>query len=339
MSLFGLDRDENARVPLVYEPEKPVSAPVLHQLRDDLLRRHRRAFLAASPLLIVAGIGWAAAIANPRAYGGFAMLSFMIVLLVGHQGYEWWKLRRANPVALYEREQREAAERREDLIAHEARSAEILPLASIALTGTVVVVTAVQFLFAPGAIWLEAGALVKPAVKAGEWWRLLTCTYLHGNLVHISSNAGGLFALARLIETYDRRMRVPLVYLMSAFSGSLLSTALLSAPSLGASGGVLGLAGYLVAVGRRQGSPLPPWIRRQLLSTVGLTALLGGVAFFLIDNAAHGGGALAGAALGWALPLGQSSDRRDTADVLGAISALVLAAGALFTIARLLRLL
>jgi membrane associated rhomboid family serine protease len=146
-----------------------------------------------------------------------------------------------------------------------------------------------------------------------------------------------LFAFARLIETYDRRMRVPLIYLVSAIAGSLLSTALLAAPSVGASGGVLGLAGYVVAIGRRPGSALPAWARREMLNTLELTALMGMAAFFLIDNAGHAGGALAGAAIGLALRPGDSSARRDTGDNLGAIAALVLIAGALFTIARLLR--
>jgi membrane associated rhomboid family serine protease len=336
MAILGLDRDPQARAPLVFEPDRPVTPEVLRELRDDLVRRHRRAFLGASPLLLLALLGWLAAATNPRVFGGFGLLSLIVVLIVGQQGYQWWKLRRANPVVLYEREQRDAAQRREDLIAHQERSAEVLPIASIVLTSTIVVVTAVQFLFAP-ATWLAAGALVKPAVKAGEWWRLLTCTYLHGSLPHISSNAAALFAFARLIETYDRRMRVPLIYLVSAIAGSLLSTVLAAAPSVGASGGVLGLAGYLVAVGRRQGSPLPAWIRQQMLSTIGLTALLGAAAFFLIDNAGHAGGVLAGAALGATLPLGPPSGRRDADDILGAIAAMILGAGALFTIARLLQ--
>ena len=46
---------------------------------------------------------------------------------------------------------------------------------------------------------------------------------------------------------------------------------------------------------------------------------------------------LAGATLGATLPLGPPSGRRDADDILGAIAAMILGAGALFTIARLLQ--
>jgi rhomboid protease GluP len=203
----------------------------------------------------------------------------------------------------------------------------------------IAVVTSLEFyrvgMGMPVAEMLARAALVKPAVRAGEWWRLLTGTYLHGDLMHIGANASALFVLGRLVETYEGRLRVPLAYLSGALAGSILSTLLTSTTSLGASGGVLGLVGYLfVAAGRGGPGATPDWLRRDLKALLASTAFIGVAAFAFIDNAAHLGG-LAGGALA-ALAVGRAGpERARTMDAVGVAAAVVVIAGAAFTIARL----
>lgn len=311
----------------------PPSPRVIKRLHDDLIRERRRTLLKASPILLLAAFGWFAAITAPRQFGGLLILSLIAFVAVGRIAYEWIMLRRADPMALYEREQRQSEIQREEQIQHMLRSASVVPVASLSVAACIVLVTAVEFVMGiPQAV--GAAGLVKPAVRAGEWWRLLSATYLHGNLLHLVSNTGALMSLGPIIETYERRLRVPAIYLASAIAGSVLSTLLSSKPSIGASGGVLGLAGYLVVVaGRPGGTPL--WIRRHLASLIGSTALLGLAAFMFIDNAAHAGGAAAGAAIGhWMRRADQQT--RDWSDLAGTAAACILAAGAVLTILRLL---
>jgi len=325
-------------------PEPPMSADAIRELHQDLVRRKRRAFFSALPLLLLAAYAWAGALTDPRRFGGLALFAVLTAAMIGQIGYHWWTLRGTDPMLLYERESRDAAGHphrarrvhRAELIAHEARTARVVPAASLALTGTIVAVTAVQFIATPTSQWLAAAGLLKPAVKAGQWWRLLTYSYLHGSIMHIIANAGGLMMLGRLIETYDRRMRVPLIYLFAALGGSILSTLTFPQSSVGASAGILGLAGYLAVNAGRPASEAPEWIRRKMLSILGMTVLIGTAAYSFIDNAAHAGGALTGATLAFLLGPGRSSDPPDRADAFGAAAALVLAAGAVFTIARLL---
>lgn len=318
------------------EPSPPLSPGVIQQLHRDLVRRKRRAFLLASPLLVLAGTAWAAAYEDPRQFGGLAFFAAVIAAMIGQVGYAWWTVSRADPMQIYEREQREESRRYAELIAHEALSAEVVPYATFALTGTIAAVTAVQFLITPTSKWLQAGALVKPAVRAGEWWRLLTASYLHGSVMHIVANAGVLLMLGRLIEIYNRRLRVPLVYLASVVGGGLLSTFTFPQPASGASGGILGLAGYLLVTAWRPNAGTPEWIRSKMLAILGMTALTGLAAFFFIDNAAHAGGAVTGVLLGLALPPAQPSDPFDGVDALGIGAAAILAGGAVFTVMRLL---
>lgn len=311
----------------------PPSPAVIKRLHHDFIREKRRALLKASPILLLAVFGGFAAITAPRQFGGLLFLSLLAVVGVGRIAYDWIVLRRADPVALYEREQRQAEIERQEQVDHMLRAASVVPVASLSLAACIVLVTALEFVMGiPQAV--VAAGLVKPAVRAGDWWRLLSATYLHGNLLHLMSNLGALMSLGPIIETYERRLRVPAIYLASAIAGSVLSTLLSSKPSIGASGGVLGLAAYLVVVAGRPGGT-PVWIRRHMASLIGSTALLGLAAFMFIDNAAHAGGAAAGAAIGYWMRHVDQQDR-DWSDLAGTVAACILAVGAIATILRLL---
>ena len=318
------------------EPSPPLSPGVIEELHRDLVRRKRRAFFGALPLVLLAAFAWAGALTDPRRFGSLAFFAVITVALVGQMGYEWWTLRQADPMQLYQSAQHADAQRYADLVAHEAVSAHVRPYASYALTATIIAVTAVQFLLTPETKWRDAGALVKGATRAGEWWRVLTASFMHGNIMHIVVNAGGLLMLGRFIEIYNRRLRVPLVYLLSVAGGGLLSTLTFPQTSIGASGGILGLAGYLLVLAGRPKGGTPAWVRRKMLSILGMTALTGTAAFLSIDNAAHAGGAATGALLALILPPAEPSDPFDGVDMAGVIASAILAGGAVFTILRLL---
>jgi membrane associated rhomboid family serine protease len=332
VGLGRIDPPQHAAVD-VLDTAGPTPA-VLHELHHDLVRQKRLGFLKALPLLILGGFACAAAIMDFRTFGGLLTFAVVTIIGVGHIGYQWVTLRRADPLALYEREQREAEQRRVDQYEHAVRAADARPVATIALTSLITVVTIIEFFAGSFPHVLQAAALVKADVRTGQWWRLLTATYLHGNLLHLVGNMSALMALGTLVEIYDRRSRIPLVYLAAAISGSVLSTLATNRTSLGASGGVIGLAGYLFVLARKPSGAPPAWIQRKMKAMLVSTALMGLAAFYFIDNAAHLGGALAGAGVGFA-----TRDSRDAAtpslDAAGAVAAAILILGALFTIVRL----
>ena len=147
---------------------------------------------------------------------------------------------------------------------------------------------------------IKHAGLVKPLVWQGEVWRLFTGPMLHGNVWHILMNATSGISLALLIErTVNRHVLVPL-WLLGALGGSLCSVAFFpEQTSVGASGGLMGFVGFLAVMGWKRHQLLPPQFAVNILRSVAFMALFGLMAWAVIDNAAHAGGALTGALVGY----------------------------------------
>lgn len=87
---------------------------------------------------------------------------------------------------------------------------------------------------------LHWGANLAPLTFSGEWWRLLTCVFVHGSLLHIAFNMWCLWNLGALSESLYGRWTYLTVYLISGAGASLVSAAwhTLGPPSVGASGAI-----------------------------------------------------------------------------------------------------
>ncbi|HEX4945568.1 MAG TPA: rhomboid family intramembrane serine protease, partial [Blastocatellia bacterium] len=156
-------------------------------------------------------------------------------------------------------------------------------------------------LFAPNGGIYTAG-LVKPAVWQGEVWRLVTAGMLHGGLFHFWMNSASLLWLGRMTEAFTHRAYLPMVFILSILSGCLFSLWLSPGTiSVGASGGLMGLVGFLVTVGWRHKSAVPANFFQNLLVNLGMIAVVGFIGRDFIDNAGHLGGLVAGLLLGFGL--------------------------------------
>jgi len=132
-----------------------------------------------------------------------------------------------------------------------------------------------------------------------EWWRFLTAPFLHGNLLHWVMNAAAILYLGRRVELLARWPHVIIVMFGSAWVGGIATSYFLAAPSVGASGGIMGLLGFLLVFETLHKRLVPKSSRRRLVAAVIVTALMGALGFQFIDNAAHAGGLIAG--MGYAL--------------------------------------
>ena len=144
---------------------------------------------------------------------------------------------------------------------------------------------------------VAAGALVREAVRAGEWWRLVSATFLHGSLDHLISNAIGLFILGMACEHGFGRGQYVILYAASAVGGSVLSLLTSPGPSVGASGAIFGLQGAAIMLFRQHRDRLLVRDRRIgfVLLVWAVYSILGGILNPYVDNGAHLGGAVTGA--------------------------------------------
>ncbi|MBN1216612.1 MAG: rhomboid family intramembrane serine protease [Candidatus Lokiarchaeota archaeon] len=83
-----------------------------------------------------------------------------------------------------------------------------------------------------------------------EIWRLFTAMFLHADITHLFSNMLSLLIFGTTIETYYKviKIRYILIYFISGLIGNLFSLVFLplDSYSLGASGAILGLIGFIL---------------------------------------------------------------------------------------------
>ncbi|MBD0255211.1 MAG: rhomboid family intramembrane serine protease, partial [Cytophagales bacterium] len=96
---------------------------------------------------------------------------------------------------------------------------------------------------------LTWGANYRPLTVRGQWWRLLTSTFLHGGVLHLFMNLYGLLFVGLFLEPVLGRARLLLIYLLTGVLASLASLLWYPATvSVGASGAIFGLYGALLAL-------------------------------------------------------------------------------------------
>ena len=168
---------------------------------------------------------------------------------------------------------------------------------TVTLAACIVVVTAAQ-IFPDDAI--KSAGLVKPAVRSGEIWRLFTATLMHVNFTHFWLNFLALLHFSRIIEQTVQRAYVPLVFVLTAPLGSIFSVLFYpNTTSIGASGGLMGLLGFITMAAYFDKTRYPSKYVRQMIEAIILVGLFGLVGFAFVDNAGHFGGLVGGLILGW----------------------------------------
>ena len=162
------------------------------------------------------------------------------------------------------------------------------------------------FWHTPNGVQLAWGANFGPATQDGQWWRLFTALFIHFGVVHLALNMWALWDVGRLVEQVYGRWRFAILYMLSGLLGNLVSLALHGnqAVSGGASGAIFSLYGALLVFLWRERRNVERGEFRWLFGGAAVFAsLMLGVGFVVqgIDNAAHGGGLVAGALLGLVL--------------------------------------
>ena len=207
-----------------------------------------------------------------------------------------------------------------------------IPLTYLIIGLTVIVSLAASTTDETGVAIMNALALDKAAVAAGEWWRLLTVALVHApiqeNPLHLLLNMYALYLVGPIVERIYGWKLFGLMYVLCALTGGMASF-LFGGPetSVGASGAIFGLFGVMLAATRAH-HPLLDRRARGLVSQVGILIAINLVFDFAyngaggnIDIAAHLGGLAAGLWLGFVLVPGNVRTVRDLWQVPAAAGA------------------
>ena len=153
-----------------------------------------------------------------------------------------------------------------------------------------------------GDLLYNYGRLTMQDVTNGEWYRMITCLFLHGNVTHIASNMMMLFLLGNVVEKEMGHLKYFILYFGSGLAASGASLYLQSVHlalgeevvgSIGASGAIFGIMGaFLWILIRNHGRASNMSFVRVLFLVC--YCLFGGLTEARIDSAAHVGGLFAG---------------------------------------------
>ena len=149
----------------------------------------------------------------------------------------------------------------------------------------------------------ETGAVLRGDIVLGhEWWRLLTCCFVHFGLLHLGVNMYSLYVVGPLLERMWGTWRFLLLYLITGLAGSCAMVMLADARTVGAgaSGALWGLMASMVTwilLNRRflPGPLAATWLRQLAFIFLINVAITFGVPN--ISASAHFGGGIAGLVL------------------------------------------
>jgi rhomboid protease GluP len=148
-----------------------------------------------------------------------------------------------------------------------------------------------------------------PVFRFNRWWTVLSAGWLHGGLLHIGMNMWALRQIAPAVADVFGAGRMVIVYSVGSVAGFALSTlagAFLPGIlrggtfTVGASAGISGLIGAILAYGHRSGSSMA----RSYATSIIIQLAVMGFIIRGIDNYAHAGGIAGGyLAARWLDPL------------------------------------
>ncbi|RNC28799.1 MAG: Rhomboid protease GluP [Candidatus Dichloromethanomonas elyunquensis] len=141
------------------------------------------------------------------------------------------------------------------------------------------------------------GAKINPLIDSGQYWRLFTCVFIHGNFTHLFFNVYSLVVMGKFCENIFGHAKHLFIFVFSGVAGSYVSYLWSPYISIGASGAIFGLLGAIVAYGWNKKIFWRSGLITNLLLVLGINLFLG-LASTGIDNYAHLGGLLAGILLG-----------------------------------------
>jgi len=171
----------------------------------------------------------------------------------------------------------------------------------------------------PEPVLIAYGAKLNSLInEQHQWWRFVTPMFVHVNLLHVGVNMYSLWMIGPYVEKLYGSAKFVVFWVLTGIAG-VVASYLTVRPNLpanalgrflfknhdvasaGASGALFGLVGVLFVFGIKFRRELPEGFKRAfgtgMIPIITLNLFIGYLGRGFIDNAAHVGGLLSGAAL------------------------------------------
>ncbi len=176
-----------------------------------------------------------------------------------------------------------------------------ITLGFIAINVIMYVITAyLSFVYAKGSIFnsdtnvlILLGAKVNNLIHQGQYYRLISCMFLHGGMLHLGVNMYSLYAIGPMVEKVYGKVKYTAIYFVSGICASIFSYIFSTSVSIGASGAIFGLLGAVLVFAIKSKGKTGNAFIKSILSVIFINIFIGAT-LPNIDNFAHIGGLLGG---------------------------------------------
>jgi rhomboid protease GluP len=196
----------------------------------------------------------------------------------------------------------------------------------------------------PFPVLLAYGAKLNSLIDAGQWQRFVTPMFLHVNLPHLLVNMYSLWIVGPYVEKLYGSAKFTVFWVVTGIVGVVASYFTVrpntsssiaqflfkvhDEPSAGASGALFGLVGVLFVFGIKFRHELPEGFKRAfgtgMLPIILINLIIGYIGKGFIDNGAHLGGLISGAALAMVVQYRRPGESRGVAVTWRALQGAVL---------------
>lgn len=183
------------------------------------------------------------------------------------------------------------------------------------ITAALIAINTIVFLYSAWlseALNIDAKVLIylggnfKPFVLRGEYYRLFTAMFLHGDIQHLAFNMYSLYALGSNLERMMPKWKYLSLYMIAGLGGSYLSHLMMgNIVSIGASGAIFGLLGALIGYVMKYREMFRRGALTNLVVIAGINLAWGFQPGSGIDNFGHLGGLISGFLLSFIIKPGR----------------------------------
>lgn len=192
----------------------------------------------------------------------------------------------------------------EGLYSRRQNNSFIIKPKSVIVTGMLIIINLIIFIISAIIsksifdidiyVLLNLGASFSPLIQEGQYFRLISSTFLHGGLTHLFFNMFTLYYIGSQIEGYFGKIRYLVIYFISGLGASVLSSTLSPGTvSVGASGAIFGLFGAFLIFLLRNKDKVGSGTIKNIMIFIALNLYVG-LTTSNIDNWAHIGGLVTG---------------------------------------------